>query len=186
MRGAAGGTRQGLMMWRSALRSDSAVLLGLRARRETRCAHCVRFAQTVSASQMNEAREYARRPQPCAARRPINRPYRAPPTAQRRCGCSAMNTSVDRQSRGWVCAGGDICGAEERKTHGRARSALQPLNRRDCLSATTAGSEASFSAGHAAEHRREPGAQRRAAASERRRIPARGFATLRTGTRRYP
>jgi len=34
-RGAAGGTRQGLMTGRSTLRSDSAVLLGLRARRRT-------------------------------------------------------------------------------------------------------------------------------------------------------
>jgi len=28
-----------------------------------------------------------------------------------------------RQSRGRVCAGSDICGAEDRRTHGRARSA---------------------------------------------------------------
>ena len=60
----------------------------------------------------------------------------------------------------------------------RAQRALRPLTRRDCLSATTAGSEASFSAGHEIEHRRGPFAQRRAAAFERRRIPARGFASL--------
>ncbi len=62
----------------------------------------------------------------------------------------------------------------------RAQRALRPLTRRDCLSATTAGSEASFSAGHEIEHRREPLAQRGAAAFERRRIPARGFASLQT------
>src|SRR6185436_19347623 len=47
----------------------------------------------------------------------------------------------------------------------RAQRALQHLTRRDCLSGTTAGSEASFSAGHAIEQRREPLAQRGAAAS---------------------
>jgi len=76
---------------------------------------------------MNEAREYARRPQPCAARRPRNRPHRVPPTAQHH---RALRRRIPRrcwQSRGWVCGGSDICGAEERKTHGRARSALQHL-----------------------------------------------------------
>src|SRR5512143_822540 len=57
----------------------------------------------------------------------------------------------------------------------RPTGALRLLTRRDCSSGTTAGSEASFSAGHAIEQRREPGAKRRAAASERRRIPAPGF-----------
>jgi hypothetical protein len=60
-----------------------------------------------------------------------------------------------------------------------ARSArFVHLTRRDCLSATTAGSEASFSAGDETEQRRVPLAQRGAAASERRRIPGRGFASL--------
>ena len=62
-------------------------------------------------------------------------------------------------------------------------SAQRPLTRRECLSATTAGSEASFATGHAIEHRREPCAQRRAAASERRRMPARGFASRKSGHR---
>jgi len=57
-------------------------------------------------------------------------------------------------------------------------SALRVLTRRDCSSVATAGSVASFSAGHAIEQHREPSAQRRAAASERRRTPARGFASL--------
>ena len=58
----------------------------------------------------------------------------------------------------------------------RAQRAHQHLIRRDCSSAANAVSGASFSAGHEAEHRREPLAQRGAAAFERRRIPARGFA----------
>ena len=59
----------------------------------------------------------------------------------------------------------------------RAQRAPQLLTRRDCLSGTTEGSEASFSAGHVLEQRRGPLAQRGAAASERRRIPGRGFAS---------
>jgi hypothetical protein len=115
----------------------------------------------------------------CASRRPI-----FAPTGYRPRSRDALRLFVDAchggagQSRGRVCAGSDICGAEERKAHGRARSALQLLTRRDCSSATTAGSEASFAAGHETEHRREPGAKRRAAASERRRITGRGFASL--------
>src|SRR5262252_10834058 len=58
----------------------------------------------------------------------------------------------------------------------RAQRALRELTRRDCLSGTTEVSEASFATGREIEQRREPGAQRRAAAFERRRIPARGFA----------
>ena len=64
----------------------------------------------------------------------------------------------------------------------RAQRALRLLTRRDCLSGTTAGSEASFSAGHEIEHRREPGPAGRAAAFERRHTPARGLA-LRGGSR---
>ena len=60
-------------------------------------------------------------------------------------------------------------------------SALRHLTRRDCLSGTTVGRAASFAAGRATEHHREPLAQRGAAASERRRTPARGFAALHIG-----
>ena len=63
----------------------------------------------------------------------------------------------------------------------RAQRALRVLTRRDCLSATTEGSEASFPAGHEIEQRREPGPTGRAAAFERRRIPARGFARCALG-----
>jgi hypothetical protein len=60
----------------------------------------------------------------------------------------------------------------------RAQRALQLLTRVDCSSATNEVSEASFDAGHAIEQRREPLAQRGAAAAERRRTPGRGFASL--------
>jgi hypothetical protein len=57
-------------------------------------------------------------------------------------------------------------------------SAHRLLTRRDCSSAANEVSVASFATGHENEHRREPEAKRRAAASERRRTPACGFATL--------
>ena len=41
----------GLSLGRSALRADSAAVLGLGSRRETRCVHCVHYAQTVATSQ---------------------------------------------------------------------------------------------------------------------------------------
>jgi hypothetical protein len=78
-------------------------------------------------------------------------------------GCASAATYAAPRSAGLVAA--------------RA-SALRLLTRRDCSSAANAVSVASFATGHEAEHRREPVAQRRAAAFERRRIPARGFATL--------
>jgi hypothetical protein len=70
----------------------------------------------------------------------------------------------------------DLCGAEERRTRGRARSALRALTRRDCSSAANAVSAASFATGYECEHRRGVGAQRRPSHHERRRIPSRGFA----------
>jgi hypothetical protein len=66
-----------------------------------------------------------------------------------------------RQSRGWVCAGSDICGAEERSARGRARSAQRVLTRRDCPSAANEVSVASFATGHETEYRRGVGAKRR-------------------------
>ena len=161
-RGAVGGVRGGLMVWRPALRADSAALLGLRARRETRSTHCVRCAQTVPASQMNEARGYARRPQPCAARRPTNRPRRVPPAARYRswCGQNRMPSLVVRG--GW-CPGWAIYGAARSGGTRRARTqcALPHLTRGDWSSAANAVSVASFAAPPRAEHRSGVGAQRR-------------------------
>ena len=174
-RGAVGGTRRGLMMWRSALRADSAAMLATQGRLRYRRRGAGRAATSrLLAGPSPAAPDFPLRR--CASRRPINRPHRVPPAAQYHRAVRRRIPQWCWQSRGWVCAGSDICGAEERKTHGRARSALQPLTRRDCLSVATAGRVASFSAGHEAEHRREPLAQRGAAASERRRTPARGFA----------
>src|SRR6185295_2035078 len=61
-------------------RSDSPALLERMARRETRCAHFVRYAQTVAASQMS-MRAGARGHAFCAARRSTRRVRRVPPAA---------------------------------------------------------------------------------------------------------
>ena len=93
-RGAAGGTRSGLLLWRSALRADSAAMLAPGSRRETRFTHCVRSARTVAASQKTKRALRARRPRRCASRRPTSRPPRAPPTAQQRSCCSTTHATV--------------------------------------------------------------------------------------------
>jgi len=80
-------------------------------------------------------------------------------------GCASAATYAAPRSAGLVAA---------------RVSAQRDLTLRDCPSGTNAVSEASFAKGHETEHRREPFAQRRAAAFERRRIPARGFASLET------
>ena len=49
---AAGATRRGLMLWRSALRTDCTAVLGPRSCRRIHCAHFVRCVQTTAASQM--------------------------------------------------------------------------------------------------------------------------------------
>ncbi len=45
---AAGGTRQGLPLWRSALRTDCTAILGPRSRRQTLCARFARCVQTAA------------------------------------------------------------------------------------------------------------------------------------------
>jgi len=69
-----------------------------------------------------------------------------------------------------------------RLTAARAQRALRVLTRGDCPNVANAVSVVSFAAGRETEYRREPLAQRGAAAFERRRIPARGFARSRLGT----
>ena len=77
-------------------------------------------------------------------------------------GCAPAATSAAPSSAGLMAA--------------RAQRALQHLTRGDCSSTANAVSGASFATGHEIEQRRVPLAQRGAAAAERRRIPARGFA----------
>ena len=66
-------------------RADCTAVLGLAARRGTRCAPCRRSAQTAATRMFTNALRAGRKP--CAPRRPRNRPRRAPPAATlcRRC-----------------------------------------------------------------------------------------------------
>ncbi len=121
----------------------------------TRCAHCVRYAQTGAASQTVEAR-CARRLQDCAPRRSRNRPLRvapaAPPTlgvlrrktpaiadaaaaspaltkraiAQEPWTCIAMNQPVVAR---WAApGGGDFWGDEQRRPGVGARQRASTSN----------------------------------------------------------
>jgi len=84
------------MLWRSALRADSAAMLEAGSRRATRCARCVRCAQTGAARQITRraaradpapallaARAIAPRRRPPAARTPWWRAGRTPCRPQR-------------------------------------------------------------------------------------------------------
>ena len=105
---------------------------------------------------------------------PTSRPPRAPPTALQRSWCSTTKATVV-PAKPWV--------GVRRQRHMRRRGAQGSWPRapaRSCSDSSrlferiaNAVSEASFATGHETEHRREPFAQRRAAAFERRRIPAR-------------
>ena len=75
--------------------------------------------------------------------------------------CASSNTTSVAE-RWAVPGGGDFWGAEHCSSALGARTrALHDLTRRDCLSATTEGSEASFAARAHCEKRRGVGAKRR-------------------------
>jgi hypothetical protein len=67
----------------------------------------------------------------------------------------------EEPSRRAVPAGGDLWSDEDRRTGVGARSALRPLTRRNCLSATNEVSEASYATRPLAENRSAVGAVRR-------------------------
>jgi len=77
---AAGGSGQGLMLERSALRADSPAVLGLVARRKLASFAALTTLRQTRRSQITK-RAGARRRRPCAPRRHTNRPCRIPPAA---------------------------------------------------------------------------------------------------------
>ena len=156
---AAAGTRHGLMVGRSALQADSTPMLGLRSRRRTRCAHCVRCARTAAASWIRKRAE-ARRPQACASRRPTNRPCRVSTTALETSSACAQSNTVPAKG----CAGRSRrASAAPRSAAAVAARASAPRKptRRVCPNEAIAGSEVSYATGDGREHRREVGATRR-------------------------
>ena len=102
----------------------------------------------------------ARRPRTCAPRRPTQRPHRVPPAAR-----DGLLRPTKKATGGRKGAFGQdmarLCGAEERRACGLARSANRHQTRRDCSSAAAAGRVASFATGRKTEHHRAVGAQRR-------------------------
>ena len=96
-RGAAGGARQGLMLWRSALRADSTAMLAPRSRRRTHCVRCAHSVRTTAPSQSTKRASRAdpgpgfsspqKSPPPGTARRAdplVLFPQEAPACPQRR------------------------------------------------------------------------------------------------------
>jgi hypothetical protein len=159
-------------------RADCTAVLGLAARRGTRCAPCRRSAQTAATKVFTNALRAGRKP--CAPRRPRGAPHPAPTGLGRR----AFGGGGFRAARFWpwsvlvglraegatslwllqsVAAGGARWWrfqrrAEERRRRGGARSALQHQIHRGCLSVAPAGRAASSSVRPGGEHRRSVGA----------------------------
>ena len=146
---------------RPPLRCGFLAVLGLVARRETRYAHCVRCARTISASQMLKRALRARGHESCAPqRRPMSLPTHTRPRLCRH--HSAPRQTARALQRGGRYPVGAIYGAASSAGLRAARAArFVHLTRRDCSSATTEGSEASFSARPQTEQHSGVGAQRR-------------------------
>ena len=187
-RGAAGGTRPGIGVRWSSLRSDCAAMLAPGSRRITRYARFALCARTDAASQSTK-RAGARRPRswpcrprwawrpsrsqgtsgppdrlcPCSPSRHLStHPGRAPPAALPPTAAFEPNTASGAGKGACGQAAARMGGAEHRRARGRARiRALRRPTRRVCSSAESAANGASYATGHEAEKRRGVGAQRR-------------------------
>ncbi len=146
--------------WRSVLRTDCPAVLGLVARRTTRCAHCVRYAQTGCDESVYEAR-CARGPQGLRSSAPRRRAAAYPGATLQVLRWCALEHHLRWPSRQAVPGRGDLWGGEEHRSGVGARSAPRNLTRRTCLSAVSAANAASCAARPQAEHRSAVGAQRR-------------------------
>ena len=156
---AAGGTRQGLMLGRSAKYADCAVLLGLGvAPSNSLRSTSFRCVQTNAGESDIDARKRAD-PQSCAARRPRNRPCRVPPAASRNhlLSLAGREPTLPAKAR----AGRSECASEALRSGrlvARARSAHRGLTcRRLSERSETKLSEVSSATGHEPEHRKGVG-----------------------------
>jgi len=145
---------------RSSLRSDSPALLGLVARRQTHCAHCVRCVQTGGDKSVVDAR-CARGPRALRCSAPQRRCATCPgaPLLQgRRCSGEALHWCLS----GRRYSAGAISVATSSAGPGSARaSALRCLTRRGCLNAANAVSAVSSAARPRTEQRSAVAAKRR-------------------------
>ena len=155
------GSRQRLDEAVDACGADCPALLGLVARRITRCARCARSAQTDAASQLwRRAARAATRPAVLGASyarcRPPARSFAGATPA-----CPGHATTAARRDRG--SPAGAISGSASSAGPGEARTqcAHPQLTRGICLSGVNAVNAASYAARARAEQRSEVGAQRR-------------------------
>lgn len=149
--------------WRSALRSDFPAMLRQPGRRRTRYALSERCAQTAATSQSTKRVSFGTRARlPCASRRHGGALRRAHTRLcwTKRAGIDALCTTA-ASTRQAVCGRGDFRGGERRRPGLGARSALQHLTHRSCLSAAAAGRVASSAVQAPAEHRSAVEAKRR-------------------------
>jgi hypothetical protein len=156
------------------------------ARRITRCAHFVRYAQTDAPSQITRRASRAGH-EPCAARRLTRtpRPARTPLCGSQWLFAANATTGASRQvgsgrgdfwgaepghgqSSGLSVPGegpghwpGAACKAEKRRAGVGARQRASSSDSSQCLSAVSAANEASFATRPRTEHRSAVGAKRR-------------------------
>jgi hypothetical protein len=151
---------------RPAQRADCAALRGLVARRGTRCVRCARFAQTTATSQITKRAARAATNPALLATAQALRPPPAPGFANAALGWGRKETGAWRASSppsaGQVagsmpatclllpqrtvlsckavggCVWVRVCGGEQRRVRGGARSAPRDLTRRGCSSAANA------------------------------------------------
>ena len=145
LRGASGGARRGLMLWRSALRSDCTVLLGPGSRRRTRYVRCAHFAQTAAASQM-WMRAARAEPGPV-----LLVATEIAPTGHRLPRCTSGSFCVRQPGVAAKARSGRLQRASGAPSSAGlaapARSADQQLTRRGCLNAASKASVVSSAAG---------------------------------------
>jgi len=111
----------------------------------------------------------------CSA--PSMRARACPPAASQSPWWHAIGTPRScPQRRGWVCAGSDICGAEEHRTCGRARQRASSSDSSRLFERSERSERSEFRDGPRDRVPQGTRSEAKGAAFERRRIPARGFA----------
>jgi len=148
-----------LHRWRSARCADYPAMLGLAARRRTRCVRCAHYAQTSATSQSTiRAARGATSPVllgACEALRGLSGRTFAKRQA------SSSSRRPNGRARRAVPAGGDLWGGEERSPGVGGRSTPRKLTHRGCLSAVSEANVASSAMRPQGEHHSGVGAQRR-------------------------
>jgi hypothetical protein len=145
---------------RPALRFGSPALLGLVARRPTRCAHFVRYAQTAGDKSVDEAR-CARGPQALRCSAPHRRCATCPGTPlqnRRRFSDEELTPWTSRRA---APGGGDLWGDEERRAEVGARQRASSTDSRRLFEGSERSERSELAARPRTEHRSAVGAKRR-------------------------